>query len=146
MKLVFLILLGMLAIVSPELQADVISNQDHAHTQSSSTENEGQRLIAIDFLSTSDQPPLIKLSLVERTSYRLVRSRARIYTLFIPDCQIDEEYLELPYFPPQDFPGIRFVTAKQQEDDVEVTIGVDEGVRISSFVQDNDIFLRTSAP
>jgi len=108
-------------------------------------EDDRQRLKSIEFLVAEDSPPLIKLSLHKRTSYRLAKSRGRFYTLFIPDCLLKDPHLKLANFPPQDFPGIRVLEAKQVDDDIEITIGVEDGVRIFSFVRGNNIYIRPTA-
>lgn len=94
--------------------------------------------------SNPEHTPIIRISLSDRSEFKLSKAEERLYKLSIPGARLASLTLKLPQFPPHDFVGFSFVQAEQQGDSVEVKIGVDRGARISAFPQDKDILVRAA--
>lgn len=90
-----------------------------------------------------DQSPVLKIGLSQRAEYKLSRSDQKTFQLIIPNSHLAGKYLTLPHFPPGDFTGLNSVQARPLRNDVEISIGVDLGTRLASFVKENEIWVRT---
>jgi hypothetical protein len=107
----------------------------------------GQQLSAIEFhYHTKDKTPLLKFVLSERPVFTLVKNSNSRYTVSIPDCTLGKDYLSLPHFPPHNFRGFQMISAKSRKGKTEITISVDKGATLISYVRDTSIFLRADSP
>ena len=70
---------------------------------------------------------------------------AKTYQVFVPNAVVVGPHVTLPQFPPADFTGFVMLTARQVEGDqkgVEISISIEEGVTLGSFVRDNEIIIK----
>lgn len=103
-----------------------------------------QTLVAIDFESVYfDQAQGFRLSLTLPPQFKLSKKSERSYSLLISDSIVGGDHLKLVHFPPQHLPGLTHVLAGQKGSDVEITIGVERGIRILAVARGTDILVRT---
>lgn len=103
----------------------------------------GKVLNSIDFAFLGDQQaPVLKISLGERTEFRLSKTDTKFYTILIPGFTVAGKHLLLPFFPPKDFVGFSVITAKEGPAGLEILIGVDPGVRITAFADGSSILVK----
>lgn len=88
--------------------------------------------------------PIVRLALSVKSPFTLARTGALSYTLTLSEASLAGPHLELPYFPPSDFSGLSVVQARGKNGQVEITIGVEGGVKLASVVKDKEIWIRTT--
>ncbi|MCB9029893.1 MAG: hypothetical protein H6619_02495, partial [Deltaproteobacteria bacterium] len=49
----------------------------------------------------------------------------------------------LPHFPPQDFNGVTLVNPEQGSGRLEIFIGVERDTKLTSFLNENEIWIKT---
>jgi len=99
-----------------------------------------QALTAIDF---DNVHPAFRLVLKTRPQFKLTKKDEHSYTLTISECSIIADHLKLPYFPPQNLVGFTHILARENPGGIEVTIGVERGIRISAVAKDSAIVVRS---
>jgi len=97
-------------------------------------------LTAIDF---DNVHPAFRLVLKTRPQFKLTKKDEHSYTLTISECSIIADHLKLPYFPPQNLVGFTHILARENPGGIEVTIGVERGIRISAVAKDSAIVVRS---
>lgn len=102
---------------------------------------QGKVLKEITFSHENDQT-IVMLSLSERTNFKLTRENPREYKITITDCSVGQQGLTLPQFPPNDMVGFTLVKATPGENKLEITIGVDDGMKASAVNKDSMIIVR----
>ena len=90
----------------------------------------------------SNIDPYLEITLRKRPHYRIIKSDSSTYKLVIPDSELASNQLALPVFPPQTHEGFRFVKAEAKDKQVLLSIGVEEGTRLSSYVKDRKILIK----
>jgi hypothetical protein len=104
---------------------------------------EGQVLHGISFSTSSDsENPVVHLKLTEKPHFNLSKLGPRTYRLRVLRCNIQDESLTLPFFPPHTFPRVSFLQAESGTDKVELTIGVERGTRLMAVSSDNGIDIK----
>lgn len=116
----------------------------NATTQSQRGTFDGLKVTGIDFTKESDKTPMIKITLSQKTPYTLMKTGQRAYRLTIPNGMFAQEHLTLPHFPPQDFSGITLINPEKGTGQVEFFIGVDRNVKLSSFANQNEIWIKVA--
>ncbi len=107
------------------------------------TPKSGKVLNGFDFVLLGDQQsPVIKINLGERAEFRLAKADTRTYAITLPGFQLAGKHLALPQFPTKDFIGFSMVKAAEVGSGVEVTIGVDPGVRLTAFADGQSILVK----
>jgi hypothetical protein len=87
--------------------------------------------------------PVVKILLAQpRAQVQMSKVDPKTYRIVIPGCTLAGTQLALPQFPPADFSGFAMVAAQQLEDRVEITISVDPGTTIGTFVRNNEIWVK----
>jgi hypothetical protein len=100
------------------------------------------REIIFDRLSPG-KIPLLKFSLSRpKAQIQMRKVDGKSYRIAIAGAQLSGPQLSLPHFPPADFDGFAVVSAKQHEDYVEITIGVEPGTTIGAFVRGDQIWVK----
>lgn len=140
------------ALPTPEPTAKAIatpkSTPSSAKTTAASSEHrpkpaKGKILYEIDFAYLGDQQsPVLKIALGERTEFRLAKTDTKFYTITVPGFGVAGKHLLLPFFPPKDFVGFSVVAAKETSAGIEISIGVDPGVRLMAFADGNSILVK----
>lgn len=105
------------------------------------TPSEGKVLKEILF-SHEDEQAVVKLSLSERSNFKLTRENSREYRISISDCKALQAGLTLPQFPPNDIVGFTLVKATQSEGKLDILIGVDDGMKATAVNKDSMIIVR----
>jgi hypothetical protein len=87
--------------------------------------------------------PVLKIILNKaRANAQISKVGSRAYKIVISSCGISGRGLDLPQFPPADFIGFVMVAAKLVEDKTEITISVEQGVTLGTFVRQNEIWVK----
>lgn len=97
--------------------------------------------IAFDY-NPVDKAPVIRVALSGRSEYKLSKRDERSFSLLLPDARLSNAGTGLPQFPPQDFNGLTFVLAAAKDNTVDISIGVERGIRVTAFVKDQEIWVR----
>ncbi|MBX7143384.1 MAG: AMIN domain-containing protein [Oligoflexia bacterium] len=115
-----------------------------ADNVAASVTTSGLRVSGLSFdYAEPDRVPVLKVELSSKLEFRLSKKDDKTFKIAIPNCRIASKSLSLPIFPPQDFVGLTFAMAQQFGDDVEITIGVERGIRVSALPRDNQIWVRS---
>lgn len=87
--------------------------------------------------------PILKI-LLSRWKVEVQRSKidSKTYKIVIPSAGVANAQLTLPQFPPADFAGFTMVVAQEFDNRTEITITVDPGVTLGTFVRDNEIWVK----
>ena len=95
-----------------------------------------------DYLQPGKTPVLkIKLSR-DRTQAQISKVDAKTYRIIVPNSGLDSATLALPQFPPADFIGFSMVAAQEVEGQVEITVTVELGTTLGTFVRGNEIWVK----
>lgn len=87
--------------------------------------------------------PLLKLILSRgHAQVQIAKVDQKTYKLTIQNSRIGGQHLTLPQFPPADFEGFTVVAIKQTGSNVEVTIGVEPGTTLGTFVRQSEIWTK----
>ncbi len=87
--------------------------------------------------------PILKILLNKpRANAQISKIGPKAYKIVIPSCGIGGKGLDLPQFPPADFLGFVMIAAKAVEDKTEITISVEQGVTLGTFVRQNEIWVK----
>lgn len=87
--------------------------------------------------------PVLKLVLSRaRAQVQIAKIDAKTYRLTIQNGRIGGQHLGLPQFPPADFEGFTVVSVRQVRFTVEVTIGVEPGTTLGTFVRQSEIWTK----
>jgi hypothetical protein len=89
-----------------------------------------------------DKAPVIRIALSGRSEYKLSKRDDRSFSLLLPDARLSNSGTGLPQFPPQDFNGLTFVLAAAKDNSVDISIGVERGIRVTAFAKDQEIWVR----
>lgn len=84
-----------------------------------------------------NKAPVIRFSLSKPSGYNLIKTDERRYELVFPSSKLESQALALPQFPPHDFIGFTLVQAREEGGAVHVSIGVENGIRISPVTKGN---------
>ena len=108
--------------------------------------NQLGRLLVLAYRFDYLQPgkiPILKITL-SRTKVEVQRSKidSKTYKIVIPQAGVVSAQLTLPQFPPADFAGFTMVTAQEFDNRTEITISVDPGVTLGTFVRDQEIWVK----
>lgn len=99
---------------------------------------------ALSFLGGhAGKPARISFKFSAQPRYRLAKKGDTSYALEVSDSIVGADYLSLPYFPPQDFEGLTFVSAKQADNKTIITIGIEPGARLEVEPGNNEILVWT---
>lgn len=90
----------------------------------------------------SERTPAIRIKLAVRSEFKLSKTGEKTYSLSVPKASLSAPGLKLAQYPPHDFIGFTFLQAQEMGADVELTIGVERGIRITAAAQDSDIIIR----
>lgn len=90
----------------------------------------------------SERSPAIRINLDVRSEFKLSKTGEKTYTLSVPQASLGAPGLALAQYPPHDFIGFTFLQAQRKGEDVELTIGVERGIRITAVAQERDIVIR----
>lgn len=74
--------------------------------------------------------------------YSLGRKGANLYELVLEQARLAGTYLELPHFPPDSFSGIEVVVAKQLSDKVLFKLYVEDGVRLTPYRTEGELWIK----
>jgi hypothetical protein len=87
--------------------------------------------------------PILKISLNKpRANAQISKVGPKAYKIVIPSCGIGGKGLDLPQFPPADFLGFVMIAAKAVDDKTEITVSVEQGVALGTFVRQNEIWVK----
>ena len=87
--------------------------------------------------------PIIKISLVRsKIQVQMSKIDSKTYKIVIPGGGLAAGQLALPQFPPADFVGFTMVTAQEFDNRAEITVMVEPGVTLGTFVRDNEIWVK----
>jgi hypothetical protein len=89
-----------------------------------------------------DKTPVLKIVLNKPKVQMQVSKDDESYEIRIADCSLEKEDLELPQFPPHDFAGFIMVVAEQDGNSVALNVMIDEGVVLTTSVNQNEIWVR----
>jgi len=95
-----------------------------------------------DYLEPGRSPVLKIVLNRPRANAQISRVGPRAYKIVIPNCGISGKGIDLPQFPPADFLGFVMVAAKIVGDALEVTVSVEQGVNLGTFVRQNEIWVK----
>jgi hypothetical protein len=99
-------------------------------------------LFRFDYLSPN-RTPLIKVMLNKpKAQVQISKVDPKTYRIVVPNCVLAGNHLSLPQFPPADFVGFSMVSAQQFPNKVEVTINVEPGVTLGTFVRGAEIWIK----
>ncbi len=90
----------------------------------------------------ADNMPIVILQFSSKSEYKLIKKEDGVYILSVRGTGIESSRLALPFFPPHDFIGFTMVQARNVGADLEITIGVERGVRVASVTKDTQIWIR----
>jgi hypothetical protein len=90
----------------------------------------------------SDRLPMIRIKLSERIEFKFSKVDDRLFKITIPEGGVASPALKLPQFPPHDFIGFTYFKAATTSTGLEISIGVERGIRINAFAQDSDILVK----
>lgn len=100
-----------------------------------------QKFLGVQF-DIEDGDSQVKLSLAKRSEFQLVKKKAELYELVIPEAEAEAEHLLLPFFPPSTHSGFTYIHPKKVDDSIVVAIGVEKGSRAQAFTSSSGIALR----
>jgi hypothetical protein len=87
--------------------------------------------------------PVLKVTLSKsRTQAQMSKVDPKTYKIVVPGCGISATQLSLPQFPPADFTGFSMVSAQEIDGKTEITISVEPGVTLGTFVRENEIWIK----
>ena len=87
--------------------------------------------------------PVLKILLNKpRANAQISKIGPKAYKIVVPSCGIGGKGFDLPQFPPADFLGFVMIAAKTVEDKTEITISVEQGVTLGTFVRQNEIWVK----
>lgn len=89
-----------------------------------------------------DKTPVLKIVLNKPKVQMQVAKDDESYEIRIADCGLEKEDLELPQFPPHDFAGFIMVVAEQDGNSVALNVMIDEGVVLTTSVNENEIWVK----
>jgi hypothetical protein len=98
--------------------------------------------VTFDYNQT-DRGPVIRIKTSGRSEYKLSKRDERAFSLVLPNARLSTQSLTLPQFPPQEFVGITFVLPKANDSQVEISIGVERGIRVTAFAVDDEIWVKS---
>jgi hypothetical protein len=75
-------------------------------------------------------------------SVQINRSSARSYAIVVPHCGVASPALALPHYPPSDFSGFQAVSAVYSSEQTEITVHVEQGTSLTTFVRGNEIWVQ----
>jgi AMIN domain len=102
-------------------------------------------LAAIKFVSLSpSQTKAVRLELSSLSQFTLTKKDDTSYLLKLPNATLNDSVLALPYYPPRDFTGLTVVLAKEVNDGVEITIGVDQGMSLLAAPKGTSIWIKSA--
>jgi hypothetical protein len=106
--------------------------------------NSGSALTSLGFkyIDDADKVPGIRVSFSSFTNYSLIRKSRDVYELIIPDSYLLDQNLNVPYFAPQDFESFISLKAQELDGNVVLTLLVEDGVRLITFPDGNDLYIR----
>lgn len=96
-------------------------------------------LTAINFEAA--ERPSVRFVLNSRADFKLARRSDKEYLLIVQNCGIAAPYLQYPVFPPQDFDGFTHVLVTPVEQNAEIAIGVERGIKLTAFAKDDGIWV-----
>jgi hypothetical protein len=106
----------------------------------------GNKLLVMGYRFDDLQPgriPIIKISLVRpKIQVQMSKVDSKAYKIVIPGGGLATAQLALPQFPPADFVGFTMVSAQEFDNRAEITIMVEPGVTLGTFVRDNEIWVK----
>jgi hypothetical protein len=87
--------------------------------------------------------PILKILLNKpRANAQISKVGPKAYKIVVPSCTIAGKGLDLPQFPPADFLGFVMIAAKAVDDKTEITVSVEQGVTLGTFVRQNEIWVK----
>jgi hypothetical protein len=90
--------------------------------------------------------PILKVKMNRpRFQAQFSKVDGKTYKVTIPQASVIGPHVTLPQFPPADFSGFVMVTAQQvdgPEKSVEISIFIEEGITLGSFVREDEIVIR----
>ncbi len=87
--------------------------------------------------------PILKILLNKpRANAQISKVGAKAYKIVIPSCGLGAKGLELPQFPPGDFLGFVMIASKVVDNKTEITVSVEQGVTLGTFVRQNEIWVK----
>ena len=95
-----------------------------------------------DYLEPGKVPVLKIILSRARANAKIGKIGPSEYKIIIPAGGLANKSLDLPQFPPADFLGFVMVTAKALENRLEITINVEQGVTLGTFVKNNEIWVK----
>jgi len=95
-----------------------------------------------DYLQPGRMPVLKIVMNRDRIPAEISKVDSKTYRIAVPACTLATSQLTLPQFPPADFVGFSMVVAQQVENRVEMTVTVDQGVRLGIFVRNSEIWVK----
>jgi hypothetical protein len=98
--------------------------------------------IEFGWITGKEHAPLVRIILNGRSEFSLTRKGDKLYVLALPHIKLGYDHLKLPQFPPRDFAGITVVSAAPVGDGSEVSVYVEQGVRIGAASHENEIWVR----
>lgn len=126
------------------IKATAIPTATHSEPHTENLLLEEQSLNNIQFSYTDmGHEPVVKLLLQQKALFNLTKKEERLYLLVVPNSDIRYDYLDLIQFPPHDFIGLTYLKAKKTNDNLEVEIGVERGIKISAIPNNNEIWIRS---
>jgi hypothetical protein len=100
-------------------------------------------LQGISFIRSAEQKTAtsLRLEFSKQTAFELSTKDAKTYLLRVANTSALEKHLTVPYFPPADFDWLVYVLPKMAGNSTEITIAVEDGVKLKAIPQDTKILI-----
>jgi hypothetical protein len=128
--------------VITEPRVPTVRDSKHASVAPRTPASHTQSLKRISFLTPSkEKKPALRIALSRKASFSIVKKTSDTYRLIIPKCQLSEEHLSLPYFPPVDFKGLKYLQPRQNGKGATIEMVVERGYKINAVSNGSDILV-----
>jgi hypothetical protein len=97
---------------------------------------------SFDFLEPG-RIPVLKIVLDKtRPQAQISKIDSKTYTIDILNCSLSRPGLGLPQYPPAEFRGFLLVSSSSANSRLTITINVDAGTTLGTFVRNNEIWVK----
>jgi hypothetical protein len=97
---------------------------------------------SFDFLEPG-RIPVLKIVLDKsRPQAQISKIDSKTYTIDISNCSLARPGLALPQYPPAEFRGFILVSSTSTNSRLTITINVDAGTTLGTFVRNNEIWVK----
>lgn len=132
--------------VAPKMP-EVDVQQDNIPTQEEELSNEGANLEnctlnSVSFDKDVSGSSIAKIKLNKKAKFKIETASKEIYKVIVPNCKLISDKLNFPYFPSSEYKKFVFIQANQINDNVEVTVAVEENTKLNYLQRDNEIWVK----